>query len=100
MTHREFLLRLQPRLESASHKGLAVEEVRAIRHDLQGMLQAGPLQPFASRLLRLLEEVAVLDGPTAAGLAAEVRAELAPARERTVVAGSLSSGDDDGSSPR
>lgn len=50
------------------------------------MLRAGPLQPFASRLLRLLEDVAVLDGATVEGLAAELRAELAPPRERTVVA--------------
>ncbi|MGH7440823.1 MAG: hypothetical protein ACRENE_34515 [Polyangiaceae bacterium] len=90
MTHREFLLWLRPRLETGTRKGLTAEEVRAIRRDLQAMLRAGPLQPFASRLLRLLEDVAVLDGATVAGLAVEVRAELAPPRERTVVASSLS----------
>jgi hypothetical protein len=93
MTHREFLLRLQPWLEAGARSGLTAEEVQAILRDLQGMLRAGPLQPFASRLNRLLENVAVLDGATVSGLAAEVRAELAPPRERTVVASSASEDD-------
>lgn len=86
MTHREFLLWLRPRLENASHAGLTAEDVRAIRHELRAMLRAGPLQPFASRLLRLIEDVASLDSAKVAGLAAEARAELAPPRERTIVA--------------
>ncbi len=86
MTHREFLLWLRPRLEGAARAGLTAEDVRAIRHELQDMLRAAPLQPFASRLARLLENVAGLDGATVAGLAAEVRAELPPPRERTIVA--------------
>jgi hypothetical protein len=93
MTHREFLLSLRSRLERAPHNGLLAEEVRAIRRDLHDMLAAGSLQPFASRLLRLLEGVAVLDGAAVAGLAADVRAELPPPRERTVV-GSGAPGDE------
>jgi hypothetical protein len=94
MTHREFLLWLRPKLESSSRKGLAAEEVAAIRNVLHDMLRAGTLQPFASRLLRLLESAAALDGATVAGLASEVYLELAPPREGTVVAWSRS-GDDE-----
>jgi hypothetical protein len=94
MTHREFLVWLRPKLENASPKGLTADEVGAIRDELRGMLRAGTLQPFASRLLRLLESVAALDGATVAGLASEVRSELAPPREGTVVAWSPSEDDE------
>ena len=89
MTHHDFLVWLRPRLENASRNGLTADDVQAIRHELEAMRHVGPLQPFASRLLRLLESVTVLDGATVAGFASEVRSELAPPRERTVVASSL-----------
>jgi hypothetical protein len=95
MTHREFLSWLRPRLEDAARTGLAPDGVRAIRDQLEAMRGAGPLQPFASRLLRLATSTAVLDGEIVAGLAAQLHAELAPARERTVVASALSADDDE-----
>ncbi len=95
MTHREFLLWLQPRLERSSGNGLSTDDVRAIRGELQAMAGAGALQPFASRLRNLLDVANALDGATVAGLAAEVRSELAPPRERTVVgAGPSGDGED------
>jgi hypothetical protein len=68
---------------------------RAIRDRLEGMRDAGPLQPFASRLLRLVSSAAVLDGEIVAGLAAQLYAELAPAREQTVVASARGADDDE-----
>jgi len=94
MTHRELLVWLRPRLENASRKGLTTEDVRAICDELVAMRRVGPLQPFASRLLRLLESGAALDGATVEGLASEVRSELAPPRERTVVASNRSDDDE------
>lgn len=91
MTHREFLIWLRPRLESAASTGLTSDGVRAIRDQLEGMRRAGALQPFASRLFRLVDKVKTLDAEVVAGLAAAIRSELAPAREKTVVL----SGEDD-----
>jgi hypothetical protein len=85
MTHREFLLWLQPHLAEASSTGLARDGVRAIRDRLKRMRKDGPLQPFASRLLAVVREHTALDAKTVASLAAEVRSELAPPREQTVV---------------
>jgi hypothetical protein len=84
MTHGEFLLWLGPRLQIAAHAGLAADGVRAIREQLAELREQGALQPFASRLSVLLSSVTTLEGETVARLAAEVRSELAPARERTV----------------
>jgi hypothetical protein len=86
MTHREFLLWLLPRFGGAGPMGLEPEAVHAIREELERMRKAGPLQPFASRLLTLVrEQVTTLDAKTVAELAADVRCELAPPREQTVV---------------
>jgi hypothetical protein len=85
MTHREFLLWLRPQLEKAASTGLARDGVRAIRDHLKRMRRDGALQPFASGLFGLVREHATLDGKTVAGLADEVRSELAPPREQTVV---------------
>jgi hypothetical protein len=85
MTHREFLLWLQPELQKAGAKGLGRDRVRAIRRELERLRQVSPLQPFASRLFSLVCERTTLDGKTVASLVAEVGAELAPLREQTVV---------------
>jgi hypothetical protein len=93
MTHREFLLWLSPRLESAVAEGLGRDQLRAIRDELKRMRKAGPLQPFASRLFGLVREMSVLDPATVKELAGEVRSELAPPREQTVVFSALGSDD-------
>jgi hypothetical protein len=85
MTHREFLVWLQLHLQNAAGSGLDRDGVRAIRDHLERMHEAGALQPFASKLFGLVREHATLDAKTVAGLATEVRSELAPAREQTVV---------------
>lgn len=85
MTHREFLLWLQPRLEHAAATGLNAEGLREVREVLERMRDAGALQPFASRLHNLLRAQATLDAATVAELAREVRIELVPPREKTVV---------------
>lgn len=85
MTHREFLLWLGPQLEKAATSGLSRDAVRAIRDELTRMRGAAALQPFASRLYGLVSEHSTLDAKAVAALAAEVRAELAPPREQTMV---------------
>jgi hypothetical protein len=85
MTHREFLLWLRPQLEKAATSGLSHDAVRAIRDELTRMRNAAALQPFASRLYALVRDRSTLDAKAVAGLAAEVRAELAPPREQTMV---------------
>jgi len=86
MTHREFLIWLQSDVESAAGTGLARDGVRAIRDRLEQMRESGALQPFASKVLGLVRDGAALDAKTIASLAAEVRAELSPPREKTIVA--------------
>jgi hypothetical protein len=95
MTHREFLIWLQPRLDRASTTGLGREGVGEIRKELAKMRKSGALQPFASRLESLLSKQSTLDAKTVAGLVNEVRSELAPPREKTVVLSSLSDRDDE-----
>jgi hypothetical protein len=95
MTHREFLLWLQPRLERASATGLGSDGVREVLEELGKMSQSGALQPFASRLHNLLREQSTLDANIVAGLVSEVRAELVPAREKTVVLSAPPGSDDD-----
>jgi hypothetical protein len=85
MTYREFLLWLQPELQKAATKGLGRDGVRAIRRELEQLRNVSILQPFASRLLSLVCERTAIDAKTAAGLVADVRSELAPPREQTVV---------------
>lgn len=85
MTHREFLIWLRPRLDGAASTGLAEDGVHAIREELERMREAGALQPFASRLFNLVREHPTLDAAAVARLAGEVRSELAPPREQTVV---------------
>jgi hypothetical protein len=85
MTHQEFLIWLKQHLESASATGLEREGVRAIREELARMRKAGSLQPFASRLLSLVRERSTIDAATVASFVRELRFELAPPRERTVV---------------
>jgi hypothetical protein len=85
MTHRELLLWLKPQLEKATTTGLSREDLRAIRDELERARATAPLQPFASRLYTLACTHTLLDVKMVAGLAAEVRLELAPPRERTVV---------------
>jgi hypothetical protein len=85
MTHREFLLWLRPRLQNVPPTGIDDAEGRAIRDELERMRTLGALQPFASRLLALLRTRATLDAATVAQLAGELRFELAPPREATVV---------------
>jgi hypothetical protein len=92
MTHREFLLWLSPRLEGARSAGLDRDGLRAIRDELVRMQNTGALQPFASRLLAVVEESSALDPALVAELAREARRELAPPREKTVV---LSGSDQD-----
>jgi len=91
MTHREFLIWLQPHLEKGASRGLARDGVRAIRDQLERMRKDSALQPFASKLFSLVRKNATLDAKTIASLAAEVRSELAPAREQTVVASVVAS---------
>jgi len=85
MTHRELLLWLGPRLRRATPTGIDGAELRDIREALERTRAAGALQPFASRLLALVRERATLDAGTVAQLAGELRFELAPPREATVV---------------
>lgn len=85
MTHREFLLWLQPRLEKAAATGLDAQGLGEIREELERMRDAGALQPFASKLANLLRAQPTLDAATVAELAREVRVELVPAREKTMV---------------
>jgi hypothetical protein len=85
MKHREFLTWLKPQLDRATLAGLSREAVDAIRDQLEGMSKAGALQPFASRLRSLVREHTTLDAKTVVGLAADIRTELAPPREKTVV---------------
>jgi hypothetical protein len=95
MTHHEFLVWLQPRLERASATGLGSEGVREVLQELTQMNQAGALQPFASRLHNLLRQKPTLDASTVASLVSEVRSELVPAREKTVVLTAFPGQDDD-----
>jgi hypothetical protein len=85
MTHREFLLWLQPELQKAAAQGLGRDGVRAIRRELEQLRTVSALQPFASKLFSVVCEHPTLDRKTVAGLIAEVRSELAPPREQTVV---------------
>jgi hypothetical protein len=85
MKHHEFLIWLRPQVEQAAATGLSSHAVDAIREQLERMRKAGVLQPFASKLLGLVHAHATLDAKTVAGIAADVRAELAPPREETVV---------------
>ena len=94
MTHREFLLWLSPRLEGGVAAGLGRDELRAIGDELKRMREAGPLQPFASRLLLLVHDASVLDPATVADLARDARSELEPPRERTVVLSASGSDDE------
>jgi hypothetical protein len=87
MTHREFLVWLQPRLEAATATGLDADGVLEVREALSRMRDAGTLQPFASKLLHLMDTRGTFDASTAAELAREARLELAPPRERTAVFG-------------
>ena len=86
MTHRDVLLWLRPQLEKASTTGLSREDLHAIRAELERARKTSPLQPFASKVYKLVCTNTMLDLETVADLAAEVRVELAPSRERTVVA--------------
>jgi hypothetical protein len=85
MTNRELLIWLKPRLEAATATGLDRAGVRAIREELGRARETGALQPFASRLLTLVRQRSTLDAPTVAKLAGELRIELAPPREQTVL---------------
>jgi hypothetical protein len=85
MNHREFLIWLRPQVEKAKETGLSSDAIDVIREELERMRRAGVLQPFASRLLGLVHQHATLDAKTVAGLAADVRSELAPPREQTIV---------------
>jgi hypothetical protein len=85
MNQREFLTRLKPQLDKAAATGLSREAVNAIREELQRLSKAGALQPFASRLYSLVRGQKTLDAKTVAGLAADIRTELAPPREKTIV---------------
>jgi hypothetical protein len=95
MTHREFLIWLQPRLERASATGLGSEGVSEVLQELDKMRASGALQPFASRLHNLLRKQSTLDASTVASLTSEVRSELVPAREKTVVLSAPPGQDDD-----
>ena len=95
MTHREFLLWLQPRLENAAATGLPAGGVAEVRDVLARMRDAGALQPFASRVHNLVRGQPTLDATTVAELARELRSELAPPREKTMVFGAQSGSDDD-----
>ena len=95
MTHREFLLWLQPRLENAATTGLNAEGLREVREALERMRDAGALQPFASRVYNLALAHPALDAAAVAALARETRSELVPAREKTVVFSAPPGTDDD-----
>jgi hypothetical protein len=84
VTHREFLMWLEPRLRTG-HAGLDCDDIRAVRDALEQVRARGPLQPYASRLLSLVRDRPTLDGAAVARLAAELRQELAPPRERTMI---------------
>jgi hypothetical protein len=94
MTHREFLIWLKPVLEGAATTGLGSKSVRALRDQLERMQKAGTLQPFASKLLSLVRGKSKLDAATVGSLAAQVRSELAPPREQTVVLSAVSEEDE------
>lgn len=94
MTNREFLTWLKPQLEKATVTGLSREAVDAIRDQLERASKAGPLQPFASRLRSLVRQHATLDAKTVAEFAADIRAELAPPREKTIVLSAAADGED------
>ena len=66
-----------------------------VLRELAKMRESGALQPFASKLDNLLRQQSRLDANTVAALASEVRAELVPARERTVVLTAPPGSDDD-----
>jgi len=86
MTHREFLIWLQSELDRAAGTGLARDGVRAIRDRLKRMRKDGALQPFAAKLFNLVRDRPALDAKTIASLATEIRSELSPPREKTIVA--------------
>ena len=94
MTHREFLLWLQPRLERASATGLGSEGVREVLQELAKMRASGALQPFASKVQNLLGQRSTLDATMVALLVSELRSELVPAREKTVVLSAPGEDDD------
>jgi hypothetical protein len=85
MTHRDFLTWLKRQLDRATATGLSREAVETIRDQLDRLSAARALQPLASRLRSLLRGHTTLDAKMVAGLAADVRAELAPPREKTFV---------------
>ena len=85
MTHREFLVWLKPQLEKAVATGLSADTVRAIVGELEYMRGVGALQPFASRLESLLRGHATPDEGAVKAILTELRSELAPPREQTVV---------------
>jgi hypothetical protein len=95
MTHREFLIWLRPRLDGAATTGLSEDGVRAIREELERMREGVALQPFASRVLNLVREQPTLDAAAVKRLAGEVRSELAPPREQTVVLSATSDDPED-----
>jgi hypothetical protein len=95
MAHREFLIWLKPKLEGARTTGLGPDDVRAMRDELERMRKEGPLQPFASRLFHLVREHPTLEAEIVARLTSEIRVELAPPRERTVVLSANSSDEDE-----
>jgi hypothetical protein len=85
MTNLEFLVWLRPRLHNGTPVGIEREGVRDIREQLEQMRNVRPLQPFSSRLLAVVRARETLDAATVARLAEELRFELAPPREATVV---------------
>ncbi len=94
MNHREFLIWLKPQLEKATTTGLSRQAVDAIRAELERMREAGTLQPFASRLLSLVRAHTTLDAKTVATVGADLRRELAPPREKTMIFSSSPDDDD------
>jgi hypothetical protein len=94
MRHRDFLLWLKPQLDRAVATGLAAVDVSAIRTLLEEMRRAGALQPFASKLLTIVRAHEALDATTVADLATEIRSELAPPRERTMLLSAIEEDDD------
>ncbi len=95
MTHREFLTWLQPRLDSAVKTGLDAEAVRELREVLSRMRDGGALQPFTSKLHNLVLAQPTLDANTVGELSRQVRTELAPPREKTMVFSAVPGNDDD-----
>jgi hypothetical protein len=85
MNQREFLIWLKPQLEKATATGLSREAVGKIRDELEQLGKAGALQPFASRLYSLVRGETMLDAKTVAELARDIRGEIAPPREKTMV---------------